>query len=55
MSQETQKVVVYRSQSEKNIDDAIWSKGWITPTVFGDVCLLLLAALAVLWVLKRKR
>ena len=45
MQAQPQKVVVYRSEGERMRDEALWSEGFITPTIAGDICLVLLVFL----------
>jgi len=44
-----QTVVVYRSKGEQIRDEALWSEGYLTPTIMGDiiVCVVALGILAI--------
>lgn len=42
MHAQPQSVIVYRSQGEQMRDEALWSEGYLTPTVAGDILLVIL-------------
>jgi prolipoprotein diacylglyceryltransferase len=48
-------VVVYRSCGEQMRDEALWSEGFITATIAGDLCVVLLVIGVVAMVYQRLR
>jgi hypothetical protein len=48
-------VVVYRSRGEQMRDEALWSEGFITATIAGDLCVVLLVIGVVAMVYQRLR
>jgi hypothetical protein len=48
MQAQPQSVVVYRSRGEQMRDEALWSDGFITATIAGDLCLVLVVVAVII-------
>lgn len=48
-NQQPQSVIVYRSKGEQMRDEVLWSEGYFTPTIAGDICVSLLAVVVVVF------